>query len=107
MHTQEWPSLEIDHKDRNILNNSFSNLNKVTSRQNQLNRSNNVAEEFRNIELRPSGNYTVKFYSPQCKKYYNFGTYPLEKATKVRDLVELRYHNIKQAKEDFLKGTLV
>lgn len=106
MNTGEWPKQELDHKDRIRINNSFDNLRLSTSRDNQLNRSNNLPFEDRYLTLLSSGNYSVGLYDPNMKKIFYFGTYSLEKARKVRDTVESYYPNYKEAKEKYLKGEL-
>lgn len=43
--TGEWPTNTIDHKDRNTINNRWSNLRDVTQRENNRNKSKTYAKK--------------------------------------------------------------
>jgi len=60
IHTGEWPK-EIDHKDRNPLNNKIENLRACSRSQNRTNskKPNNASRFGRNIKMQRSGNYSV------------------------------------------------
>lgn len=104
--TGKWPLLEIDHDNRNKLDNSWGNLYEVSSRRNQLNRSNNVDERY--IYLRKdTSKYSVKLYDPEIKVSFNFGTYlSLEEAIRVRDAAEALYPDIYSAHVKYKEGSL-
>lgn len=104
--TGKWPLLEIDHDNRSKTDNRWCNLYEVTSRQNQLNRSNNVEERY--VYLRKdNGKYSVKLYDPGVKTSFNFGTYTtLADAVRVRDSAEALYPDISAAHTKYKEGTL-
>lgn len=104
--TGEWPLQEIDHRNRIKTDNSWNNLDMVSSRDNQLNRSNNVQERY--IYYRKdTSKYSVKLYDPTVKKSFTFGSYEnLESAISIRDLAEGHYPDIKSAYTKFKQGNL-
>lgn len=104
--TGKWPTQEIDHDNRVKTDNFWSNLYMVSSRDNQLNRSNNVPERYVYFR-KDTNNFSVKLYDPTSKKSFNFGSYStLEAAISVRDLAEGHYPDIESAYVKFKQGNL-
>lgn len=103
---KKWPILEIDHKDRNIRNNDPINLIESTSRNNQLNRSNNVEKPY--LYYRKDNNkFYIKVRDPLVKTSFNFGTYKTrEDAEPIRLKVEQAYPSIAAAHDKYKKGIL-
>lgn len=106
MYYKRWPTQEIDHKDRNILNNNPLNLVESTSRNNQLNRSNNVDKLYLYYK-KDSNKFYIKVRDPLVRKSFNFGTYKTkEDAEPIRLKVEKAYPYIAEAYAKYKKGAL-
>lgn len=103
---KRWPLSEIDHKDRNILNNDPDNLIESSSRSNQLNRSNNVETPYLYFR-KDTHKYCIKVRDPNIKKSFNFGNYnSKEEAEYIRKKVELAYPFIEEAYNLYKEGKL-
>lgn len=81
---EEWPSNQIDHIDRNRSNNSLDNLREVSSRENARNTS--VSSKHGHNIYPNKKNFIVQY--KQKNTVFRYGTYPLNKAVIVRDMVE-------------------
>ena len=106
MKTGEWPTMDIDHDNRDKQDNSWDNLNQMSSRMNQLNRSNNVEERY--VYLRKdTGTFQVKLYDPNLKKSFNFGTYEnIDQAVQIRNKAESYYPDISSAFSKYMEANL-
>lgn len=75
MHHGAWPTQDLDHIDRNKLNNSADNLREVTNQQNQRNKAaySNNKLGIKGVCLRPSGKYEAEI--KHNKKLIYLGTH--------------------------------
>jgi len=70
--TGEWPKEEIDHKDRNPLNNRFDNLRPCTHRQNLMNQSSTAGSTsaFIGVSFSRSRKKWIAQISPSRRRIY-------------------------------------
>lgn len=81
----QWPDQEIDHKDRDALNNSIENLRKATFSQNTSNKDRRIDNKYHGVSFHPIGNKWRYRFIVSYKKYEVYGFKTAKEAARARE----------------------
>lgn len=90
--TGAWPTDRVDHRDRNGLNNRWSNLREATQGQNMLNRAAKGAVPFKGVCFRKARGFYVARITAEGRLIYLGSFKDPVAAARAYDSAAVRYH---------------